>query len=93
METCTRYTGIQASQGSKMTGSRFIVFLLAAGALAVAALLAMPVESYDALGWGDVAGSAQAADPTLPVTAPLTPPTAHTAESAEHAAVPRLWLR
>ena len=91
METCTRYTGIQASQGSKMTGSRFIVFLLAAGLLAVAAL-AMPVESYDALGSGDVAALAQAAAP-MPVTAPLTPPTARTAESAEHAAVPRLWLR
>jgi hypothetical protein len=76
-----------------MTGSRFVVFLLVAGAVAVTALLAMPVESYDALGWGDVAGSAQAADPT-PVTAPLIPPTAaRTAESAEHAGVPRLWLR
>jgi len=73
-----------------MTGNRFIVFLLAVGALAVAALLVMPVERYEALGWGDVAGSAQAD----PMVAPVTPPPpARTADSAEHGALPRLWLR
>jgi hypothetical protein len=75
-----------------MTGNRFIIFLLAAGALAAAALMAMPVESYDALGWGDMAGPAQAADPTVPAAAPQ-PPAAHTAESGDHAEMPRLWLR
>jgi len=74
-----------------MTGNRFIVFLLAAGALAAAALLAMPVEQYDALGWGHVAGPAQA-DPMLAPVAPQ-PPGARTADSADHGALPRLWLR
>jgi len=74
-----------------MTGNRFIVFLLAAGALAAAALLAMPVEQYDALGWGHVAGPAQA-DPMLAPVAPQ--PAARTADSADHdGALPRLWLR
>jgi hypothetical protein len=74
-----------------MTGNRFIMFLLAAGALAAAALLAMPVERYDALGWGDVAGPAEAAPMLAPVAPP--PPAARTADSAEHGALPRLWLR
>jgi len=82
-----------------MTGHRFIVFLLAVGALAAAALMVMPVESYDALGWGDMAGPAQAADPALPAAAPTLPaaapqqPAAHTVESGDHAEMPRLWLR
>jgi hypothetical protein len=93
VETCARYTGTKMQQGPEMTGSRFVVFLLAVGALAVTALLAMPVERYDALSWGDMASSARAAD-RMPVTAPLTPPViGRTAESGEHAAVPRLWLR
>jgi len=75
-----------------MTGHRFIVFLLAVGALAAAALMVMPVESYDALGWGDMAGPAQAADPT-PLPAALPQPAAQKAESGEHADMPRLWLR
>ena len=74
-----------------MTGNRFIVFLLALGALAAAALMVMPVEQYDALGWGDVASRAQA-DPMLAPVAPQ-PPAARTAESAEHGDLPRLWLR
>ena len=73
-----------------MTGNRFVVFLLAVGALAAAALLAMPVEQYDALGWSDVASPAQA-DPMLAPVAP--PPAARTADTAEHGDLPRLWLR
>jgi hypothetical protein len=76
-----------------MTGSRLVAFLLAACALAATALMAIPVESFQTLGSGSVASNpAPAPDPKL---APVPPPDqlSKSAESADHAAVPRLRLR
>jgi hypothetical protein len=71
-----------------MTGSRLIALLLAACALAATALIAIPVESFEGLG------------PTQPLAAPApgarpaaAPAEAAVPEAADHAAVPRLWLR
>lgn len=76
-----------------MTGSRLVAFLLAACALAATALMAIPVESFQALSSGSVASNpAPAPDPKL---APVPPhdQVSKPADSADHAAVPRLWLR
>jgi hypothetical protein len=75
-----------------MTGSRLVAFLLAACALAATALMAIPVESFQTLGSGYVASNpAPAPDPKLAVPPPDQ--VSRPAESPDHAAVPRLWLR
>ena len=75
-----------------MTGSRLLAFLLAVCALAASALMAIPVESFEALGSGYTASiSAPGPDAMLAVVPPHGP--AAPSESADHAGVPRLWLR
>lgn len=69
-----------------MTGSRLFALILAACALA--ALMAIPVESYESLSFGSSPSTAAAEDERLPPP----PPRSATADSSEHA-VPRLWLR
>ena len=69
-----------------MNGSRLFALILAACALA--ALMAIPVESYEAIGFGSTTSTATAEDERLPPP----PPRSSTADSSEHA-VPRLWLR
>ena len=69
-----------------MNGSRLFALILAVCALA--ALMAIPVESYEALGFGSTPSTATAQDEKLPPP----PPRSTTADSSEHA-VPRLWLR
>ena len=69
-----------------MTGSRLIAFLLAACALAATALIAIPVESFEGL------GPAQPLASQAPEAKPVPAPAA-AAEAADHAALPRLWLR
>ena len=71
-----------------MTGSRLVAFLLAACALAASALLAIPVESFDALG----SRSTPAATTSVPDERPVPPARSTTADSTDHT-VPRLWLR
>jgi hypothetical protein len=76
-----------------MTGSRLVALLLAACALAATALMAIPVESFEALGSGYLArSSAPAPDPKLAPVAPHDQ-ASRSADPADHAAVPRLWLR
>jgi hypothetical protein len=70
-----------------MTGFRLLVFFLVACALA--ALMAIPVESYEALGSGSTASIPAPPEERLP---PPPAPGSVTADSSEHA-VPRLWLR
>lgn len=70
-----------------MTASRLAAFILAACALAATALLAIPVESFEALG-----SRPTAATTTVPDERPALPPRSSTADSADHT-VPRLWLR
>jgi hypothetical protein len=69
-----------------MHRSRLFALILAACALA--ALMAIPVESYEAIGFGSSASTAATQDERLP----SPPPRSATADSSEHA-VPRLWLR
>lgn len=69
-----------------MTGSRLIAFLLAACALAATALIAIPVESFEGL------SPAQPLASQAPEAKPAPAPAA-AAEAADHAALPRLWLR
>jgi hypothetical protein len=70
-----------------MTGSRLIAFLLAACALAATALIAIPVESFEGL------GPAQPLASPAPEAKPAPTPAQAASEAADHAAVPRLWLR
>jgi hypothetical protein len=68
--------------------SRTRLFALIVVACALAALMAIPVEHYEALGFGSTPSSAPAQDEMLPPP----PPRSTTADSSEHTE-PRLWLR
>jgi hypothetical protein len=75
-----------------MTGSRVIAFIVAACAVAATGLMAIPVESFEALGSGHPAVASPAPEGKLAVV-PSRSSAVEPAEAADHASVPRLWLR
>jgi hypothetical protein len=72
-----------------MTGSRILAFLVLVCALAVSALMAIPVENFEAIGSRHTAPPPAASDATFVLQSQKP----RTAESADHTTVPRLWLR